>query len=191
MNYIIEILYHILKSLYQFTGASIVFAFLSMFFLFTIEKLGIKKSVAFLWDKIRNDEIYRRYFVFFFYLSMILLRTVFCRNIWSNPLSNICGEWGLYDANGRLYTENIENVLLFIPFTYLLTSIEYRKGRCYTHFLPHLLVVSSCPSLVIETLQLFFKVGTFQLSDLFYNSIGGLLGGLIFQLTLKAKRKEP
>ena len=35
-------------------------------------------------------------------------------------------------------------------------------------------------SLSIEFLQLFLRLGTFQLSDLFYNTLGGLIGGLIY-----------
>ena len=32
----------------------------------------------------------------------------------------------------------------------------------------------------IEGCQLFLKIGTFQLTDLVFNSLGGLLGGLIY-----------
>lgn len=186
-----KILVSILKSLYQFTGASLLIAFLSMFLLFFMEQEGFKNSILYLYKRMKEEKVYRMYFAFLFYLSMVLFRTVLCRNIWSNPLSNILGIWGLYDANGVLYTENIENVLLFIPFTFLLKSIEYRRGKCFTYSFPHLLVISFCPSLAIEMLQFFLKVGTFQLSDLFYNTIGGLIGGLIFRLNLKVKRKEP
>ena len=32
----------------------------------------------------------------------------------------------------------------------------------------------------IEMLQLLLRLGTFQLSDIFYNTVGGVLGGLIY-----------
>ena len=34
----------------------------------------------------------------------------------------------------------------------------------------------------IELLQLFLRLGTFQISDLFFNTIGGLAGGIIYFL---------
>ena len=54
------------------------------------------------------------------YSMLILSRTVFYRDIWTNPLSDIMGGWGLYDVDGNLTTEAIENLMLFIPFTVLL-----------------------------------------------------------------------
>ena len=40
--------------------------------------------------------------------------------------------------------------------------------------------ISFVVSLFIEGCQLFLKIGTFQLTDLVFNSLGGLLGGLIY-----------
>ena len=37
-------------------------------------------------------------------------------------------------------------------------------------------------SLTIELLQLFLRLGTFQISDLFFNTMGGLAGGIIYFL---------
>ncbi|MFR8725087.1 MAG: VanZ family protein [Mediterraneibacter faecis] len=35
-------------------------------------------------------------------------------------------------------------------------------------------------SFTIEMLQLFLRLGTWQLSDIFYNTIGGGIGGLLY-----------
>lgn len=40
-------------------------------------------------------------------------------------------------------------------------------------------------ALLIEFLKLFLKLGTFQLSDLFFDTIGGGFGGLIFYVWSK------
>lgn len=46
-------------------------------------------------------------------------------------------------------------------------------------------------SLGIEFTQLFLKLGSFQLSDLVYNTLGGLIGGLIYALFhAKSFKKE-
>lgn len=45
-------------------------------------------------------------------------------------------------------------------------------------------------SAAIEFLQLFLRLGTFQLSDIFYNTLGGLLGSLIYYTGYKIKHRE-
>ena len=39
----------------------------------------------------------------------------------------------------------------------------------------------------VEMLQLLLRLGTFQLSDIFYNTVGGVLGGLVYYVTMKAR----
>ncbi len=38
----------------------------------------------------------------------------------------------------------------------------------------------------IEMLQLLLRLGTFQLSDIFYNTVGGVVGGLVYYGIVKA-----
>ena len=42
-------------------------------------------------------------------------------------------------------------------------------------------------SISLEMLQLLLRLGTFQLSDIFYNTVGGVLGGLVYYVTMKAR----
>ena len=42
-------------------------------------------------------------------------------------------------------------------------------------------------SIVIEMLQLLLRLGTFQLSDIFYNTVGGVVGGFIYYAVVKIK----
>ena len=44
-------------------------------------------------------------------------------------------------------------------------------------------------SLSIEFLQLFLRLGTFQLSDFFFNTLGGLIGGIIYFVSVKIGRE--
>ena len=44
-------------------------------------------------------------------------------------------------------------------------------------------------SFAIEMLQLFLRLGTWQLSDLFYNTLGGTIGGLIYFAGYKVKHR--
>ena len=42
-------------------------------------------------------------------------------------------------------------------------------------------------SITIEFLQLLLRLGTLQLSDIFYNTVGGILGGLTYYICYKVK----
>ena len=42
---------------------------------------------------------------------------------------------------------------------------------------------------LIEMLQLLLRLGTFQLSDIFYNTVGGVLGGLMYCAVMKARKR--
>ena len=42
----------------------------------------------------------------------------------------------------------------------------------------------------LDLMQLFLRLGTFQLSDIFYNTLGGLLGSLIYYIGYKIKHGE-
>lgn len=44
-------------------------------------------------------------------------------------------------------------------------------------------------SVSIETLQLLLRLGTFQLSDIFYNTVGGVIGGLMYYGIRKARKR--
>ena len=43
-------------------------------------------------------------------------------------------------------------------------------------------------SVSIEMLQLLLRLGTFQLSDIFYNTVGGVVGGLMYCAVMKARK---
>ena len=47
-----------------------------------------------------------------------------------------------------------------------------------------ILLLSFALSLLIENTQLIFKVGSFDVDDLFLNSIGGILGYLVYRTTI-------
>ena len=44
-------------------------------------------------------------------------------------------------------------------------------------------------SISIEMLQLLMRLGTFQLSDIFYNTVGGVLGGLMYCAVMKVRKR--
>lgn len=132
-----------------------------------------------------------------FYTVMILFQTLLNRNMWANPISNVIGVWGLHTVkNGEiiLTTEVPENLALFIPFTILLlwTYCDKIIGEevRLTRVLWQSTKIVFIFSFTIEFLQLFLRLGTWQLSDLFYNTLGGFIGGFIYWIGYRIKHRK-
>ena len=178
MNIVTQVITNIIVALYQYLGISIVIAFLYMFFHHSIKTYGLINSVKKWIAEFRESWEFRSYFTLVIYVSLILCRTVFCREIWWNPVSNVLGSLNLYYSDGSLNTETIENVILFIPFTFLMLLVLRRKVK--GKYIWCSLKYSFELSIGIELTQIIFRVGTFQLSDLCFNTLGGVLGGIAF-----------
>lgn len=69
------------------------------------------------------------------------------------------------------------------PFTVVLMRIAKEKLIKHLNIKNIILKctqVAFLLSVCIEFLQLFLRLGTFQLSDIFYNTFGGCLGGMVY-----------
>lgn len=179
-----EVIRNVLTSLYQQLNAAILLACLASFALLYVEEHGVKNSIKAWWKRICNDKEFRRVIYLVFYIGMLLFRTLLCRPYYTNTLGNVLGNWYFKDEAGKLYTEGIENVILFIPFTILLLWALKKKLRNnkFTYLIAVSFGMSFGLSVLIECLQFFLKLGGFQLSDIFFNSLGGVVGGIIFYL---------
>lgn len=131
----------------------------------------------------------------FFYFTMIFDITVFSRiGQAQDPLSDVLGDWWILDTSFIMYVNYspIINVMLTIPLCALLIFITRQFfGTVYSDKKAIFLstTVSLGLSLIIEITQLIFKLGTFQLSDLAYNTLGGLIGALLFILIKKLYKR--
>lgn len=70
----------------------------------------------------------------------------------------------------------VGNVVLFMPFGFILPALVKRAN------LFHILVLSIMLSLFIEVTQLFTKLGSFDVDDIFLNVLGGVLGCIVFYI---------
>ena len=192
-----KILTNILTALYEPFGFSLLLSFLVMFFyLYAYEPTaagkGWKNAIVTWYQKFKESVFFRKLFLLAFVTSMILFRTLLNRNMWANPLSDVIGIWWIYNANGELTTECIENFALFIPFTVLL--LWAAKERIL-HKMTMASVLWNSTKIVflfsfgIEMLQLLLRLGTWQLSDIFFNTLGGAVGGLIYYVGYKFKHR--
>ena len=199
-SFIDKIVSNILISLYQpFWFAVLLSVFVLFFYLFSYDSSnagkGWKESCKASIEKFKIDVFFRKLFFLTFFTVLILFRTLLNRSMWANPVSNVMGGWWIWkvDTNGEkvLTTECFENIILMFPFTVLLMWTAKEK------MIKHLNIkniILKCTqeaflfSVCIEFLQLFLRLGTFQLSDIFYNTFGGCLGGMVYGVCWKLKK---
>lgn len=176
-------------SIYQYLGFGLVFAVICMIALPEVEKKGLKKCFVHQWHKLRTDKTTRYRFVFFTILFMVLSRTLICRSIWQCPWENVIGEWGVFTSDGKLNTDGILNIFMFVPLTYFGMLGFCQQDRLNKRILLNILKISFAFSCAIEICQLFLRLGTFQLSDIFQNTLGGFIGAAIYVIQRKIKKR--
>lgn len=197
MDLVGKILTNILIAFYEPFGFSLLLSFLAMFFyLYAYEPQnagkGWKSAIVTWYQKIRESVFFRKLFFLAFVVSLILFRTLLNRKMWTNPLSDVMGGWGIWEiVNGerKLTTECIENVIMMVPFTIMVMwTFQENVGNDWKNILRQSGKLAFSFSLLIEMLQLLLRLGTFQLSDVFYNTVGGVVGGLAYYTAMKASK---
>ena len=193
-----RVIINVLQALYQPFLFALILSVFVLFFVLYLEKYNndsfkkkIKNAVRDLKNKFVLSAKYRRLFYFVFCFVMVLFKTLLNRKMWENPVSNVMGVWGFADKDGVFTTEIIENVLLFIPLIFFLFFFLETTSKKNTKFLKVMgmaIVISFLSSLTIEMLQLFLRLGTWQLSDLAFNTLGGIIGGFIYWVSAKIRK---
>ena len=186
------IITNILTALYQPFWFALILSVLFMFVWNSYQSIraAVKQWIAWF----RTESTFRRMFFLVFYTVMILFRTLLNRNMWANPLSDVLGNWTIYNENGELTTECLENLALFIPFTVLLVWTYREKiigeKAGFGKVLWQSTKITFLFSFTIEMLQLFLRLGTWQLSDIFYNTLGGAIGGVVYWIGYRVKSRK-
>lgn len=179
---IIEIvIIDILKDISEYIVSSTVFGILFIFIMEYEKNIGLFEVLRKIKRKFIKDKknIYR--LLLFIYIYFILDKTLLDRTFGAEnnielalTIPNI-----LEINNARDNIEAIENLIFFIPYTFfLLQSSLLEKIKS----IKDILILSFFTSLVIEVLQYITTLGTFQLSDLLYNTLGGLVGYVIYKI---------
>ena len=112
-----------------------------------------------------------------------------------SSLGKLFGGWRLYE-DGQFTTESIENFMLFVLFSILLLwafqkeLLDESENIRFGKTIWEATKVVAVFSFMIEFTQLLFHLGTFQISDLTYNTLGGAVGGVIYYLGYSRKRKK-
>ena len=193
-----KILINILSAFYESFGFSILLSFLAMFFyLYACVPVdagkGWKGAIVTWYKEFKESVFFRKLFLLAFVTSLILFRTLLNRNLWMNTLSKVMGGWGIWETvNGeqKLTTECIENVIMMVPFSaVVMWTFQKRAGNGWKNIVWQSGRIAFIFSIVIEVLQLLLRLGTFQLSDIFYNTVGGVVGGVCYWGVMRVRKK--
>ena len=193
-----NIIANVLQAIYQPFFFALVLSVLVMFFVLFLGKYKDGTVKDKIWKALREwkdtffaSVKFRRAFYFIFFAVMVLFKTLLNREMWMNPVRDVIGIWGFTDHNGKFTTEIVENVVLFIPlifFIFFFLETTSKKNTKFLKVMGMAIVISFLSSLTIEMLQLFLRLGTWQLSDLAFNTLGGVIGGLIYWVSAKIRK---
>lgn len=176
-------IYEILSSIYTSLGFSVCLAFLFMFAYLYAKEIGLKKSIEMWIVKFKTKREFRGTFFIALYAALIAFKTLLNRSLWLNPLSDIMGGWWIYDQKGEFTAEAILNIFMLFPLIFLIDL--YYGDRifqeiCLSKILVSSFKISFSTSVIIEFLQLIFRLGTVQIADIVYNTVGGIIGGFAY-----------
>lgn len=172
------IIHHINKIIDEYAISTGVFFIFTAIIIYILEKMEFKKFISEIKDKFFRDHSYKWKILFFTYSYFILDKTLLSRDV--GNINNF--EYAF--KNGWLFlvkdtwnkVQAIENIIFFIPFSFFLLLGFYNLEEQKLKLLKEIGLICFKFSLFIELLQLISTLGTFQLSDLVYNTTGGIIG---------------
>lgn len=162
--------------------------------------LGITIAARARGKSIKNELSHSRYAIcasgaLLLYISVIFNAAVFTRlsQPEQDPFAKVWGGWGITDQTYYYELSSIFNVIIFLPlctllFLFLKTVLQKDPDiKKLTAISAGTGFLISC---MIEGLQIILRAGTFQVSDLFYNTLGAVLGIFVF-IALKKAAESP
>ena len=151
--------------------------FLAVPLLFTC--LYIREYGRGMWRKLRNTQRLPWTIAFSLWAALILTTAVAARSS-KEPLGSVWEHFG-FVYKGRLNTQMVENVLVFVPYSFLFLA-AFRPTKPFLSSL----TVTACTTLLIELSQLTLRLGVFQVSDLVHNMEGGIIGALLWMAVCRS-----
>lgn len=129
-----------------------------------------------------------KWIAFGIYIAVNLYMTVLWRQIGDGPKYELELFWSykkaILEQNSEYLKEILLNILLYIPFGFLLPDI-WNRMRLLKAF-----AIGIVSSFVTEFIQLVFCIGLFEFDDVISNGIGFLCGYGCYKTLSKFYRKE-
>ena len=159
----------------------VLFGVIISFIIFFIEKLGIKNIMFGIKEKFILELNYKWKILFYTYLYFILKKSLLNR---SKGMKNSLEfafkrDWLFLVKDTWSRVQAVENILFFIPISFFFSLAFFNKKKYELQLLKKILKFSFLLSLFIELTQLILTIGTFQLSDIVYNVLGGIIGYIL------------
>ncbi len=173
-----------LKEFGTYNAILIAFAITLIYLLFTVLKSGksavkLKKALSLLF--------------FSFNLSLIFQITIIGRiGRHYDGWSVLNGDWNIFENQYLLSSPQMRNIALFLmlmPSVFLFIKCSKSKALSTKLMMTAGILFPFLISLFIELCQGIFSIGTFQFSDLFYNTLGGLIGAVFYIVIQKLHKK--
>lgn len=76
------------------------------------------------------------------------------------------------------------NILIFVPYGFFISVASHSRGLLKTVFYSFVLCFG------VEIFQLFTRVGSFDVDDILLNTLGGVLGYILFMICNRIRRKH-
>ena len=113
---------------------------------------------------------------FVIYLALMLVITFLSRESGNSKGFDLelFSTWGINDRNNAYV---IENIMLFVPYGFLGSWAFEKMGNFF-----RCLALGALTSLCIESLQLVTGRGFFQIDDILTNTLGAVVGFLLYRL---------
>lgn len=192
------IIYHLNKVIDEYAiSIGVLFIFIALI-IYIIDKIGFKNFIFEIKEKFLKDYSYKWKILFYTYFYFILKKALLDR---SKGMKNSLEfafkrDWIFLVKDTWSKVQAVENILFFIPFSFfLILAFFSNKNITKLNLLKKIIKFSFLLSLFIELIQLFLTLGTFQVSDIVYNIMGGIIGYILVVLVdcidnLKNKLKK-
>ena len=83
-----------------------------------------------------------------------------------------------------VFTNLFGNILIFVPYGFFISVASHSRGFLKTVFYSFVLCFG------VEIFQLFTRVGSFDVDDILLNTLGGVLGYILFMICNRIRRKH-
>lgn len=121
-----------------------------------------------------------RSFLFVTYSMLLFMLLFLGRSHHRDPFVYVWGDWiPKQNEKGVWEIDCLYNLFAFIPFSFLWTFLREKIGRA--------VLICGLISLAFESLQAYFSVGAFQISDIVYNALSGGIGTCLYLIFRKKK----
>ena len=158
-----------------------IFGIIVSFMVFFIEKIGVKNIIFGIQKKLTKESDYKWKILFYTYFYFILKKSLLDRSMGiKNSLEfAFKSDWLFLAKDTWSRVQSIANILFFIPLSIFFILAFFKSKDLNLKLLKMIIKFSFLLSFLIELSQLILTLGTFQLSDIVYNILGGIIGWIL------------